>query len=270
MLDDTFLPRTTCSIFDKIAGAVVGSVLGGIGGGGEPSYGDRIEDRNSREDTFIQRRVKDAKVAGIHPLAALGAQYSYTPVRTSRGSTPSDVIASGVNAIGEATAEQSRNQRADRALNLEQRAVQSQIGMNEAQRELIRAQTLSIHDEIRNRAQNRANRMNTDPDGGDDPPVQMYIDVVDDDGNVIRYPNPDLAMGIDELPVHQAYAGAATTRGEDRGSPVFSFRQPENPTDGQLWRNALGRVYRWNGSRWIQVTLHRGNWRPTRREDRSN
>lgn len=46
-----------------------------------------------RDDSFIQRRVADAKKAGLHPLAALGAQGSssyVTPIPESMGSSISD------------------------------------------------------------------------------------------------------------------------------------------------------------------------------------
>lgn len=47
--------------------------------------------QEQREDTFIQRRVADAKAAGIGPLAALGAAYGGTP-GVSTGSVAGDAF----------------------------------------------------------------------------------------------------------------------------------------------------------------------------------
>ncbi len=52
----------------------VGSVIGALGGGGsDPGRSSRRHEAAVREDSAIQRRVADARAAGVHPLYALGA-----------------------------------------------------------------------------------------------------------------------------------------------------------------------------------------------------
>jgi len=67
----------------SIAG--IGSILGGIGDlfGGDDDYQQRLQADNQREfaKMGIRWRVEDAKAAGLHPLAAIGAAgASYSPV----------------------------------------------------------------------------------------------------------------------------------------------------------------------------------------------
>lgn len=60
--------------------SIGGSIISGLFGK------SAAKDAQKREDTSIQRRVEDAKKAGIHPLAALGANVSPVTAMPSVGS----------------------------------------------------------------------------------------------------------------------------------------------------------------------------------------
>lgn len=92
-----------------------------------------------RQDYYARNRIQitaeDAKKAGIHPLAALGAgAASYTPVGSGG-------IEAGLAEAGRAVSK-----------SLPTEIGKSQIRLNDAQAELFRAQKLSAVSEMRNRA----------------------------------------------------------------------------------------------------------------------
>lgn len=116
-----------------------GSLLGGL-------FGSR-SDRKAQERALayqhyvnthgIRMRVADAKAAGIHPLAALGAQLNYaTPSVVPGQSSFGDAIGEGAQAIGQAVTEAlSERPR------LENEEIKSRIKANEAQAMLFAAQS---------------------------------------------------------------------------------------------------------------------------------
>ncbi len=76
-----------------IAGIAAEAALSG-GGSHRSDRSSRRAEQYHREDTAIRRRVADAKAAGVHPLFALGANVSSSPMLTM-GSAQKD----GTNAI---------------------------------------------------------------------------------------------------------------------------------------------------------------------------
>lgn len=68
-----------------IAGSLISSKSGGSAGWSKQVYADQ----KVREDSMYQRRVADAKLAGLHPLFALGTSANYTPTSVSGGRTGS-------------------------------------------------------------------------------------------------------------------------------------------------------------------------------------
>lgn len=99
----------------------------------------------------IQWRVQDAKAAGIHPLAALGASTpGYIPVNDQSGALMGDAIGNAGAAI-------------EKKIDPLRKA---QIELTEAQRDLFRAQSRTIINDLRTVGTGGAGpRMNsTDPD----------------------------------------------------------------------------------------------------------
>lgn len=98
----------------------------------------------SRDDQFIQRRVADAKAAGIHPLAALGAQGSssyVTPVATTVGSSIGDAGA----AIGRAVDQRQNAGYAKQLQALTLRKMNAEISLLDAQSRTAIASAQRMH-----------------------------------------------------------------------------------------------------------------------------
>ncbi len=71
------------------------AALSGGGGSHRSDRSSRRYEQGRREDTAIQRRVADAKAAGVHPLYALGANVQASSPMMTMGSAGKD----GVNAL---------------------------------------------------------------------------------------------------------------------------------------------------------------------------
>lgn len=107
--------------------------------------GANMENKNAGLDRALQKEfaqnkvqwtVSDAKKAGIHPLAALGAasSTSYQPVSNNSGS----VVADGMAAAGAALSD-----------GLQRKLTESYIERNQAETDQIRMQSLRIAEEAR-------------------------------------------------------------------------------------------------------------------------
>lgn len=134
------------------------SLLGGLFGASEASKNRKLQKKFAKNS--IQWRVEDAKKAGIHPLAALGAAgTSYTPVNSGFGDA---VAQAGANIGEEVRRSGSRSQKtAIDAIN--RRMIESNIEVNQAQRDLYRAQALNVTAEARNKAVGAVGGKNTLP-----------------------------------------------------------------------------------------------------------
>lgn len=78
-------------------GSIIGagaSLLGGLLGRSHQE--EQLQIERQRQDTSVQRRVADAKAAGIHPMFALGANVSSPSV-----SVGGDPLASALNSMGQ-------------------------------------------------------------------------------------------------------------------------------------------------------------------------
>lgn len=103
------------------------NILGGIFGRRSAKRADQFQ-RN-----FVQIRAEDARKAGIHPLAALGANGAYTPVGNPMG----DALAQAGADIGAGVAAKQQAQ-------MQNRIAESQIKVNEAQASALNAQATTL------------------------------------------------------------------------------------------------------------------------------
>lgn len=122
-------------------GDLISGVFGFLGARKQQKADALARQQNiSQQREFAQKsirwRVKDAKAAGIHPLAALGAAGSqYQPVGAS--SAAGEGLKEIGRAVGSAASKVSPQAR------LARQAVQSEIGVNEAQAALYEAQAIT-------------------------------------------------------------------------------------------------------------------------------
>lgn len=110
---------------------VAGSLIGGLFGKSEADQ--QMKEQRKYAQNAIRWRAADARAAGIHPLAALGASSpNYTPVNSGLGSAIGDGLANLGNAVGDTAPRQ-------------QKAITASIvGKNNAEAELARAQSRTL------------------------------------------------------------------------------------------------------------------------------
>lgn len=212
---------------------MLGSIIGGIGSIVGGLFGQSAADKDRKlQKQFaqqgIQWRAADARKAGIHPLAALGAQTSqYTPV----GSPLGDAIGSGMAQVGQGLSGASAKQ-------LEKESIKSGIDVNRAQAELLRAQSRTEIANARNQAIGAAPVRTSMkyPEGSAQNPIPSTIHVETEDGKVVRMLNPKIALDFGE-------AGSTGARlGLQRGRAAGALNMTPTPgqtpvTTRQKWRH---------------------------------
>ena len=119
-----------------VAPMVTAALIGAASGVYQSHRNKRNQEKSiarneQREDTKIQRTVDQAKAAGIHPLAALGASPSY--------SSPSVVDTTG-SAIGDGIARTIQAKAQVPQQNLQQQLMKAQLDEATSRTQLSRAQ----------------------------------------------------------------------------------------------------------------------------------
>lgn len=195
----------------------IGSIVGGLFGESAASKDRKLQKQFAQKG--IQWRAKDAKAAGIHPLAALGASTSqYTPV----GSPLGDAVGSGMAQIG-----QGLSRKGEKALAAE--SVRSGIEVNRAQAELLKAQSRTEYMNARNQAIGAApvRTATKPPEGSAENPIPSTIHVQTEDGRVIRMLNPKIALDFGE---------AGSTAGRLAGQRLRESGTANTPATPKGWK----------------------------------
>lgn len=210
----------------------IGSVVGGLLGASEAKKNRKLQKKFAQNG--IQWRATDARKAGIHPLAALGASGAqYQPVNSGLGSA----VADGMSRIGAAA-----NNASTAALDKAQ--VNSAIKVNEAQAKLLEAQTVSTLHQMSQPLGAvggkvpLANPNKKVPDGWTkDNPIPSTVWVKTEDGQLIQMLNPDLSSDFGETLAtfgqglfQRARAGAAPKVSKAPAPEAKSF--PAQPSRG--------------------------------------
>lgn len=184
-------------------GAVAGGFFGGpVGSKIGESFGGAFDERRERREelaasnSFVQRRVADARKAGIHPLVALGANYSSpygTPISTSTG------VPEAISGQADATAS---------------RKADSQISrLREAQIDTEKAKAAALIAEARSRTAISSARSSSQ--GG---PIPLWVQYQDRDGNILYGPNPNIP-DIEQMPVPAMIHGTDVVVGDMPAPP---------------------------------------------------
>jgi len=200
--------------FIKPISAAVGAAtgqpwIGAVGG----AVGDRLDANRARkqaygrEDSRIQRLVKDARAAGIHPLAALGSPVSSSPV-TPIGST----------VTGDAIGDFYQRRQAKDQLQL---AKENAAADRDLKREMLNQEKLKTSAMIAD-AQSRTEIMRA-RQAGTQGPVPLWVKYRDRDGNIHWGPNPDLP-DLEQFPSPALIQGVT--------NPVVGGKRKYKPPQG--------------------------------------
>lgn len=188
------------SVLGKVLGVatkVVSGPLGPLIEAAAPALVDRF--LGGKKSQGIGDLVRDARSAGIHPLAALGS-----PISSNYG-TPVGSTATG-DAVGDAIAAMRRRgpEKEQAALDAELRRAQIRSENAKADALLAEAQSRTTIQQVRNRQTNS--------------PIDLYVQYRDRDGNVLWGPNPDLP-DIEQIPVPAAIHGSDVIVGDPLPPP---------------------------------------------------
>lgn len=131
-------------------GSIGGGIVSGLFGQSEAKTNAKMQEKFAKKG--IRWKVADAKAAGIHPLAALGASSTFTPVTSGFGDSVGAGVAAAGAAIDEANKETARGKQKSQVFELEKSRVASEIQVNSAQAKLLETQALNIANQARNKA----------------------------------------------------------------------------------------------------------------------
>ncbi len=176
---------------------------------------ESISRNEEREDSKIQRTVEQAKAAGIHPLAALGASPSY--------SSPSVVDTTG-DRIGDGIARTAQALKGEKQSNLQNTLIQTQIDEATSRTQLAKAQAFRV--------------LNPQAEV---PLISTVANWQDRNGNIFQGPNPE----ANEMSPHELVASnavlAAAKAAHDAG-----LLSPEHNIIDRAWEASTGRPMRRN------------------------
>jgi len=195
---------------------MLGSIVSGVLGAGSSLFNankDRAMQTKFAKNG-IQWRAEDAKKAGLHPLATMGANIpQYSPVGDGGAG---QIISQAGQAVDQSIAQA-------KTTNIQKQATASSIAVDQANIELVQAQKLQIMENIRmGRLKAVGGQQALPLPGKKDKTTPSSIPVKLEDGTIIQYPNPDLGMDLGEL---ATYLGA-TYYGEAR-TKLNSFLNPK-------------------------------------------
>lgn len=203
-------------------GKAVGGVLGGLFGGDDDydweghkaQAGFWREQARRAERNYaraIRVRVRDGAKVGLHPLASIGFQGGYTPVGgtlnvgTTGGNFMGDAFGEAIGGAAQAIA--NRDQAA-----LDKRERESAIKVNEAQAEVLKAQSRTEIARMREIERGGTRGGNVDPRERElrvEPHRDNdWLQTVDVAGEKLKGPNPDaFETGLSELAAGLAIYG---------------------------------------------------------------
>ncbi len=174
-----------------------------------------IARNEAREDSKIQRTVEQAKAAGIHPLAALGASPSY--------SSPSVVDTTG-STIGDGIARTMEAKQGAKLSTLNNTLIQSQIDEATSRTQLAKAQAFRV----------------LNPQA-EIPQISTTAIYTDRNGEKFEGPNPE----ANEMSPHELAASNAVLAAAKAAHDAGLLSAEQNILD-TLWNKTTGRPMRRN------------------------
>lgn len=206
----------------------LGKLAGGLGLGGSkgPSLGKQMEYGWANAYHMPTYQVAGLKKAGIHPVYGLGGSANFSPtVATGAGPDPGQV-GSGLAEMGQAVKPKVKT--AMESLGLRQAEAEtrkSEIGVQLAELELAReAQALNSQQDI---AKTPVKTYPYRPGIVSGKPMPMWIEVVDRNGKIHHFPNPELGAELPEsVGAGLLFQGQRNRGSAPRGGPRPASGRP--------------------------------------------
>lgn len=236
-------------------GNIIGSAIGAVGsllGGSGPDYGALAAQQYANQKEFAQNgvrwKVADAQAAGIHPLAALGAQtFSYSPVMA--GDAADNRVGDALRQMGQgiSRAAEAKQLADERALNAQ--LVQANIRK-------VNAETDYVQQQAKNAAQSVANTALPPPmpnvkssntrAGGYDGNVRPLLTLARVGRTLLDVINPDFADSITESQYRNMIANVSPEWNVSKGYLKAPIEYLE-PDERELVRSGKYELVRFPG-----------------------
>lgn len=135
------------------AASGLGSLAGGFFGAKQAKKSNKLAMRqfNAQMDQSIQRRVKDAQAAGIHPLFALGASVGASPTLHAGQSDTGSMIGEAIAGAGRAATNYAASKGLQRVQAAQIRSAEASATRDEAEAQLALSRAKTIEQEFTSR-----------------------------------------------------------------------------------------------------------------------
>lgn len=253
----------------------LGSAAAGIGGLMSAFGGSKSAKRSTREakrqfnvqmNESIQRRVADARAAGIHPLYALGASVGASPTMSAGGSSTGGAVGEGIAEAGRAASGYAAAKLGREVASAQMLQARASAARDEAEAQLALSRAKRLEQDMTSRGHDGVAGVLPTTAGGQQevafgpaeykPPViptskrpgvqsgtvPGTIDVMMPDGRSVNLYSPDL--GLDEISQADMIYQRAIHKGADALTAVRNFLQRKKrprATSGRRGRNARNR-----------------------------
>lgn len=218
----------------------VGALAGAAGSysGGKKSRKLAEKQFNAQMDESIQRRVKDAQAAGVHPLFALGASVGASPTMHAGSSSTGGALGEGIAEAGRTAMRYAQNKSVAALQTAQIGAAQASATRDEAEAQLALSRAKQVEQNMMSRGRDG---LQTFPYGANPADARNAIQF-----GPVEYVRPEIPMTRPSDTSTRAGYGPSFAEYDAGGGHKYRLFAPELQMDEI---NQLMTAYQWIGHR---------------------